>query len=96
MEIKFHNPLGVSAVAETAYELSISLDADSTASIGLLANGFPDSDEFLGLLEASLLKFSPGLTIHRYNKGNASIPAGDGLLASISEDCQALVTAYGH
>lgn len=96
MAIQFHNPLGASAVAETDYGLSIKLDTGSTASIGLLANGFPDSEQFLGLIETSLLKFSPGLVIHRYNKGNASIPAGDGLLVSIAEDCHALVTAYGH
>ena len=96
MTIQFHNPKGASAVAETAYELSISLARGSNACVGLLANGFPDSEQFLGLIEKSLLKLSPGLTIRRYNKGNASIPASDGLLASISDECQALVTAYGH
>ena len=96
MAIQFHNPEGASAIADTAYELSLTLDSESTARIGLLANGFPDSEEFLTLIEASLLKHCPGLDIRRYNKGNASIPASSELLSSISADCEGLITAYGH
>ena len=96
--IKFHNPAAKTAVAPEQYELSCDLRPNEGAdlTVALLANGFPDSEQFLGLIEKSLLKLSPGLTIRRYNKGNASIPASDGLLASISDECQALVTAYGH
>jgi hypothetical protein len=96
MAIQFHDPEGESAIEETAYELSITLGSNSTAKIGLLANGFPDSEQFLTLLEASLLKHSPGLDIRRYNKGNASVPASSELLSAISADCEGLVTAYGH
>ena len=45
MAISFLDPRGESAVEPTPYDLSTRLDPGVT--VGLLANGFPDSVEFL-------------------------------------------------
>ncbi len=94
--IEYHNPDARVGVEETPYELSLSIGAEDATSIGLLANGFPDSVEFLDELGAALRKLRPGLTVHAYNKGNASIPANEQLLGEIGGECVGVVAAYGH
>ena len=64
--------------------------------VGLLANGFPDSVAFLDEVEHALTDVLPGAVVRRYDKGNASIVAGDQLLDGITAECTAVVTAYGH
>ena len=46
--IKFHNPAAKTAVAPEQYELSCDLRPNEGAdlTVGLLANGFPDSEVF--------------------------------------------------
>ena len=83
-------------VDETPYELSLKIDPNETASIGLLANGFPDSVEFLAELGAALKTLRPGISVHAYNKGNASIPANEQLLGEIGGESVGVIAAYGH
>lgn len=94
--IEYHNPDASTGVEETPYELSLTLDAQSGAHIGLLANGFPDSVEFLNELGSALQALHPGITLHAYNKGNASMPANEQLLGEIGGECVGVVAAYGH
>jgi len=94
--IEYHNPDAAVGIEETAYELSLDLPSDSTAQVGLLANGFPDSVEFLAEVGAALQKLRPGLSLRAYNKGNASIPAGEKLLGEIDGECVGVIAAYGH
>ena len=72
--IEYHNPDAPVGIDETPYELSVDLASDLAASVGLLANGFPDSVEFLNAVGTALQKLRPGLNLKAYNKGNASIP----------------------
>lgn len=65
-------------------------------SIGLLANGFPDSVAFLIQIEEALRKELPEASFHHWNKGDASIVVPDEMLGEISRECQAVVAAYGH
>ncbi len=65
-------------------------------SIGLLANGFPDSVAFLTQIEEALRRELPDAEFHHYNKGDASIVVPDEMLDRISRECQAVVAAYGH
>ena len=65
-------------------------------SVGFLANGFPDSENFLSELEAVMQTTEPGIKVFSYNKGNASVPANEELLSQIKGECQAVVAAYGH
>jgi hypothetical protein len=78
------------------YTLGLDLDAEPAASIGLMANGFPDSVAFLDAVEVALVAQHPNLRIHRYNKGNASISASDALMDEIANQCDGLIAAYGH
>ena len=86
MTIEFHDPRGEQRRASEAYALA--LDCEAAVTIGLLANGFPDSVAFLDAVESALVR--------RYAKPGASAPASADLVARIAGECDALVTAYGH
>jgi hypothetical protein len=94
MTVQFIDPRAEPGATAESYELSV--DITSKPTIGLLANGFPDSVRFLDCLEQGLSTKFPGLKINRYNKGNATVVAGDQVLSSIAEECRAVITAYGH
>ena len=94
--IEYHNPDARVGVEETPYDLSLTISSENATSIGLLANGFPDSVEFLNELGAALQKLRPAIVLHVYNKGNASIPANEQLLGEIGGECVGVVAAYGH
>ena len=94
--IEYHDPQANSSVAVTPYQLSVGLAAGKNVTVGLLANGFPDSENFLNLVAEALEIEVPGISFARYNKGNASIPASAEILSGIASQCQAVITAYGH
>jgi hypothetical protein len=94
--LEYHNPDARVGVEETPYDLSVAISSEDATSIGLLANGFPDSVEFLDELGAALQNLRPGIDVHTYNKGNASIAAGEQLLGEIGGECVGVVAAYGH
>ncbi|MCX2977909.1 hypothetical protein EYC82_11140 [Halieaceae bacterium IMCC11814] len=94
--IEYLNPDASVGVEETPYELSLVMDEGETTPIGLLANGFPDSVEFLDELGAALCKLRPGIEVHAFNKGNATVPANEQLLGEIGGECVGVVAAYGH
>ena len=94
MTIQFHDPRGETRVAPQPYDLRL---ANTEAPvIGLLANGFPDSEAFLDAVETALGEARPEARFIRYLKPGASAPADDALVARIAGECDALVTAYGH
>ena len=64
--------------------------------VALLANGFPDSVQFLDAVGDALERRLPQVRLHKFNKGNASIVAPDDLVEGISKTCKAVVAAYGH
>ena len=92
--IRFHDPRAAPGAELRPYELTFNAEPETT--IGLLANGFPDSERFLDCVAEVLEEQRPGLRIKRYNKGNASILASDQVLDGITAECKAVVTAYGH
>jgi hypothetical protein len=96
--IEFHDPRGDSAVEEELYELRCDLaqKEGEGMTVGLLANGYPDSESFLFEVEGALKQILPKLSIKHWNKGNASIVASDQILNEIQESCQAAIAAYGH
>lgn len=94
--IEYHNPAAEVGIDITPYELSTSVKGSNAITIGFLANGFPDSENFLRELEAVLKESEPGIKSCLYNKGNASVAASDELLGKIKGDCEAVVAAYGH
>ena len=92
--VEFHDPRANPTIAATPYALAADLDSD--IAIGLLANGFPDSEAFLDEVDAVLARALPRARINRYNKHGASIPASESLMQEISEQCDVLLSAYGH
>lgn len=94
MVVHYHDPKATPSAPVLAYDLAVRLDGDMT--IGLLANGFPDSEPFLDAVESSLGKALPTARFRRYNKGNPSIAAGEELMGEIASDCDAFISAYGH
>lgn len=94
MTISFLDPRGESAVEARPYELDLALTPGTT--IGLLANGFPDSVAFLDAVGEAMVALRPELRFARYDKGDASAIAGDAMLGEIQHECAAVVAAYGH
>lgn len=93
--IRFVDPRAEVATPVEPYTLT----ADWTGSpprLGLLANGFPDSEAFLEEVGAVLAERLPGVVIRSWNKGNASAPAPAEMLDSIAAEVQAVIAAYGH
>lgn len=94
--IDYHNPEGRVAVELEPYTLSAKITEGGTISIGFLANGFPDSENFLQELQQAMQALAPSISVHGYNKGNASMPANADMISKIQSECQAVVAAYGH
>ena len=92
--MEFLDPRGEAGRPIEAYALTATLAAGET--VGLFANGFPDSVEFLRHVEKALSHELPGVNFVHYDKGNASALASEADLASIAETCSAVVAAYGH
>ena len=96
--IRFHNPAAETAVEPESYKLSCNIRTNNGAdlTVGLLANGFPDSEVFLKKVGEALVKRLPKITTKFWNKGNAGVPANEEILKEIAESCQVAVAAYGH
>ena len=94
--IQYHDPRGKVVVEHYPYHLGITLKGSNKTTVGLLANGFPDSENFLAHIADVLAAEMPGLVLKRFNKGNPSIPASKEILQGIGDHCQAVIAAYGH
>ena len=94
--MKFHDPRGEVATPQEAYQLRVDLAATQDVTVGLLANGFPDSESFLAHIGAAFSELLPGIRVKAWNKGNASIAAPEDMLQEIKQTCHAVVAAYGH
>ena len=96
--IRFHNPTARTAVAPEPYELSCDIRPKDGAdlTVGLLANGFPDSEVFIRKVGESIQKRLPNIRTKLWNKGNAGVPASEEMLKEIAESCQVAIAAYGH
>ena len=94
--IQYHDPQAATSIKTTPYDLAILDSAEHKITVGLLANGFPDSENFLQQIATVLQTQDANLRFEYYNKGNASIPASAEILHIIKTQCQAVITAYGH
>ncbi len=92
--VTFVDPRGVPGAAALPYALDNPL-ADG-ATIGLMANGFPDSDTFLDHIADAISTRLPGVRFRRFNKGGASKLADESMLSEVDETCDAVIAAYGH
>ncbi len=92
--MRFVDPQPAPSVAADPYDLTTPLGPGAT--VGLFANGFPDSAAFLSSIETALTRRLDDPTFVHMNKGNASRLATDDEVATIAEQCDAVVAAYGH
>ena len=94
MTIEFHDPRAAPMVAAEPYTLRADLAAPVV--VGLLANGFPDSEAFLEAMGNALATRLPQASFKHYNKRNASIRVTPEMLRDISAGCTVAIAAYGH
>ena len=94
MTIEFHDPRAAPLVPPEPY--TPRADLFEQMMIGLLANGFPDSEAFLAAVETALARRLPQASFKHYNKRNASIPVSPAMLADITAQCTIGIAAYGH
>lgn len=95
MSITFVDPRAEPGAAVEPYELRADLETEGLT-IGLLANGFPDSVAFLDQVQVALAQALPRAAFKRWDKGNASTVASTAMLAEMEASCHAVVAAYGH
>jgi hypothetical protein len=95
MTVTFVDPRAEPGAPVEVYALGLDLDA-GPVTIGLLANGFPDSVAFLTHVEAALADALPHATFRSWNKGNASAVVSAAMLDELVASCDAVVAAYGH
>ena len=95
MSITFADPRAEPSAPVEPYTLHADLD-QAGLTIGLLANGFPDSVAFLDQVQAAMAEMLPHAGFKRWDKGNASAVASPEMLAEITGSCHAVVAAYGH
>lgn len=94
--LHFVDPRAPAARPEEPYTLALPLRTGQPSRLAFLANGFPDSENFLAALAAAMRKVLPGLEPLFWNKGNASIAAPADMLEAIREQADGVVAAYGH
>ena len=64
--------------------------------IGLLANGFPDSVQFLDAVARRLSTMIGNVTFERVVKVSPPTPLTAAQLALLTTTCDAVIAAYGH
>jgi hypothetical protein len=92
--MEFLDPRGTPTAPIEPYGERAALAPGET--VGLFANGFPDSVAFLEHVGAALQREAPGIEVRLWNKGNASALASQQHLGEIQDECTAVVAAYGH
>jgi hypothetical protein len=64
--------------------------------IGLLANGFPDSANFLDALAEQIAELTAGVSFERVTKVSPPTPLTDEQIGRLTSTCHAVLAAYGH
>ncbi len=95
--IHYHDPRASVATPMDAYTLFHQFSSTGAGTtIGLLANGFPDSENFLNRLGEVMQQRLPDARLRHWNKGNPTVTASAKMLDQIRSSCQVVVAAYGH
>jgi hypothetical protein len=95
--IEFLDPHSPPEQAAQHYGLGLGsmLDGGSPR-LGLLANGFADSEAFLDEVQVALATRVPRATFVRARKPSPTVVVSDDTFADLVERCDAVISAYGH
>jgi len=94
MTINFLDPAAEASAPLESYGLRLDITKRPLA-LGLIANSFPDSRNFMDHVERALADLLPGVTLRRYQKPTVE-PVSPKVLAEIGRDCDGVVAAWGH
>jgi hypothetical protein len=95
--IEFLDPQAPPAAAARTYAAGLGARLETgPTTIGLLANGFADSDTFLDAVERALRDALPTCSFVRARKPSPTVLVSDDVFADLVGRCDAVVSAYGH
>ena len=95
--IEFLDPHSPPELVAQRYALGLGDLIESGAPrIGLLANGFADSEVFLDAVQRALAVRVPRATFVRERKPSPTVVVGDAMFGRLAASCDAIVSAYGH
>ena len=96
MPVSFHDPRPPIVEAAHSFERLALRSVPSNPTIGLLANGFPDSAQFLNAVAQQISARIDGVTFERVTKVSPPTPLTESQLSLLTTTCDAVVAAYGH
>ena len=96
MPVSFLDPRPPIAEASQTFAHLVLRPIPGSPTIGLLANGFPDSAQFLDAVAQRVSAAIEGVTFERVTKISPPTPLTDAQLALLTTKCDAVIAAYGH
>ena len=96
MTVSFLDPRTPIVEAEHSFERLPLRSIPSSPTIGLLANGFPDSAQFLNAVAQQISTRIDGVVFERVTKVSPPTPLTESQLSLLTTNCDAVVAAYGH
>jgi hypothetical protein len=95
MPVVFVDPRPPALPTVEPYGLRLAAHDPGAPVLGLLANGFPDSEAFLAAVGDALARTVPGAQFRAVTKPSPPTPLTDEQLAVLVA-CDGVVAAYGH
>ena len=96
MPVSFHDPRPPIVEAEQSFERLPLRSIPRSPTVGLLANGFPDSAQFLEAVAQQISARIVGATFECVTKVSPPTPLTEAQLTLLTTTCDAVVAAYGH
>lgn len=94
MAIRFFDPRPPTPESRDAY--AVAAPRTQARRIGLLANGFPDSMAFLDAVARAFTAAAPDTRFVRVEKMSPPTPLTPEQVRMLTDDCDAVIAAYGH
>jgi hypothetical protein len=96
MPVSFLDPRPPIVEGEQSFERLPLRTIPHSPTVGLLANGFPDSAQFLDAVAQQISARVDGVTFERVTKVSPPTPLTAAQLTLLTTTCDAVVAAYGH
>ena len=96
MPVSFHDPRPPIVEAAQSFERLPLRTIPRAPTIGLLANGFPDSAQFLDAVALHISAAVEGVGFERVTKVSPPTPLTAAQVTLLTTTCDAVVAAYGH